>query len=157
MIFKYSLPSYCQSFDKFFQQVHSVGQNLMSASCSTPVWMAPPVSTCSMALSVSAAQDGQVSVLSFFNQKDFNILPDMSVRCLVKGDLLILYIWDQTNYCAIIAGVACSIDEDDCAKEPCSNGGSCVDLLGGYRCACRLGFRGEYHTVYMGMAITTHF
>lgn len=35
------------------------------------------------------------------------------------------------------------INIDDCYSEACSNGGTCVDLVGGYYCLCPSPFRGE--------------
>lgn len=32
---------------------------------------------------------------------------------------------------------------DDCAPAPCQNGGTCVDLVGGYRCDCKAGYTGS--------------
>ena len=40
-------------------------------------------------------------------------------------------------------GVTCEIDIDECASEPCKNGGTCVDLPGEYECICgTTGFEG---------------
>ena len=33
-------------------------------------------------------------------------------------------------------------DVDECASSPCQNGGSCVDIIYGYYCACKSGFHG---------------
>jgi hypothetical protein len=32
--------------------------------------------------------------------------------------------------------VLCETDVDECASDPCLNGGSCVDLPGGFTCVC---------------------
>lgn len=34
-------------------------------------------------------------------------------------------------------------DNDECASSPCSNGGTCVDLVNGFRCKCNPGFAGK--------------
>ena len=36
----------------------------------------------------------------------------------------------------IVSGATCQIDVDDCAVNPCLNGGTCYDLVNGYRCTC---------------------
>ena len=32
---------------------------------------------------------------------------------------------------------------DDCAANPCKNGGSCFDFVNEYKCICHLGFEGK--------------
>ena len=34
-------------------------------------------------------------------------------------------------------------DEDDCASDPCENGGTCVDEVNSYSCTCDPGFTGQ--------------
>ena len=34
-------------------------------------------------------------------------------------------------------------DIDECQNNPCLNGGTCEDLLGGFQCECRDGFKGD--------------
>ena len=34
-------------------------------------------------------------------------------------------------------------DIDECASNPCDNGGTCDDLVNGYRCQCADGYTGE--------------
>ena len=36
-----------------------------------------------------------------------------------------------------------TIDIDDCADEPCQNGGTCVDQVNGFVCMCEDGFEGD--------------
>ena len=33
-------------------------------------------------------------------------------------------------------------DVDECASDPCDNGGSCDDMVAGYNCTCAAGFTG---------------
>jgi hypothetical protein len=40
------------------------------------------------------------------------------------------------------SGVLCERNTDDCADEPCQNGGHCVDGLDSYQCMCAPGFEG---------------
>lgn len=34
-------------------------------------------------------------------------------------------------------------DEDNCASNPCMNGGFCVDSIGQYVCHCSIGYSGD--------------
>lgn len=38
------------------------------------------------------------------------------------------------------AGKMCNINIDECAINPCHNGGTCVDGVNGFTCLCREGF-----------------
>ncbi|XP_038601831.1 protein crumbs homolog 2 [Tachyglossus aculeatus] len=40
------------------------------------------------------------------------------------------------------AGADCSVDVDECASQPCVNGGHCQDLVDGFRCHCLPGYSG---------------
>ncbi|MGE3459754.1 MAG: hypothetical protein AB7O24_31880 [Kofleriaceae bacterium] len=40
-------------------------------------------------------------------------------------------------------GPLCSFESDECAAQPCMNGGECHDRIAGYSCTCRDGFEGE--------------
>ena len=44
--------------------------------------------------------------------------------------------------CAITYNVITS-DIDECASNPCDNGGTCDDLLNNYQCQCVIGYTGE--------------
>lgn len=41
------------------------------------------------------------------------------------------------------SGEACENNIDDCATEPCLNGGTCRDEVGGFKCACQQGWAGD--------------
>ena len=34
-------------------------------------------------------------------------------------------------------------DINECSPDPCKNGGTCVDLVGSYRCNCKTGYSGD--------------
>ncbi|XP_039297622.1 uncharacterized protein LOC111045476 isoform X2 [Nilaparvata lugens] len=40
-------------------------------------------------------------------------------------------------------GVECETDIDECASDPCLNGGTCIDEVDAFFCECRNGFKGE--------------
>ncbi|XP_050984738.1 protocadherin Fat 4 [Labeo rohita] len=44
-------------------------------------------------------------------------------------------------------GDACELDFDECAKEPCENGGNCYNNPGTYFCLCKDGFSGPHCTI----------
>lgn len=37
----------------------------------------------------------------------------------------------------------CETNIDDCAVNPCNNGGSCIDLVNDYMCVCSLPYTGQ--------------
>ena len=51
-------------------------------------------------------------------------------------DMLLLAIGD----CDL--GTHCELNVDDCASNPCKNGGQCVDGVAEYECRCLPGFQG---------------
>ena len=40
-------------------------------------------------------------------------------------------------------GTNCETDIDECADDPCENGGTCHDLIGVYNCTCAPGYVGD--------------
>ena len=38
--------------------------------------------------------------------------------------------------------VSLSVDINECASHPCKNGGTCSDLVNGYKCSCKPGYTG---------------
>ena len=42
------------------------------------------------------------------------------------------------------SGVNCQDNIDDCAVNPCQNGGTCIDFVGDYKCYCLAGFTGTH-------------
>lgn len=45
------------------------------------------------------------------------------------------------------AGVNCDVDKDECESNPCQQGGTCENLVNGYKCTCVKGFKGEEKSV----------
>ncbi len=39
-------------------------------------------------------------------------------------------------------GVLCQTDIDECQSQPCTNGGTCTDLVNRFNCTCLIGFTG---------------
>ena len=48
-------------------------------------------------------------------------------------------------------------DIDECRTRPCLNGGTCENLVGSYRCKCKLGFLGKYCETGKYLAIHAKF
>ena len=40
-------------------------------------------------------------------------------------------------------GINCEVDKNECLSNPCQNGGTCDNLVNGYRCTCKKGFKGD--------------
>lgn len=45
-------------------------------------------------------------------------------------------------------GINCEVDKNECLSNPCQNGGTCDNLVNGYRCTCKKGFKGENRSAY---------
>ncbi|KAK6035642.1 EGF-like domain protein, partial [Cooperia oncophora] len=58
---------------------------------------------------------------------------------------------NNTNTCVcppMYQGLFCEKDVDECSMaNPCENGGTCVNLDGGFECACTAAFEGELCTI----------
>ena len=48
--------------------------------------------------------------------------------------------------------LACNFNNDDCAPNPCQNGGTCTDGANSYTCTCAAGFTGANCEVNNGCA-----
>lgn len=48
-------------------------------------------------------------------------------------------------------GSRCETNIDDCASNPCRNGGTCFDRINNYSCTCTLGFSGKDCTVHASL------
>ncbi|KAK2181409.1 hypothetical protein NP493_400g02051 [Ridgeia piscesae] len=61
-------------------------------------------------------------------------LHDLSIYCTIA--LLMVSTWIRRN------STKCPFDIDECASNPCLNGGTCLDRLDGFTCECTYGFTG---------------
>lgn len=40
-------------------------------------------------------------------------------------------------------GTQCEININECESESCLNGGTCIDMINGFKCVCAIGFTGS--------------
>lgn len=64
-------------------------------------------------------------------------------RSATKSCPCFCYDLSQSSCVVFFTGRDCHTDIDDCASNPCKNGGECVDKVNGYRCICPVGFTGH--------------
>ena len=64
--------------------------------------------------------------------------------CSGNGDCL--YVSEYETQCSCDDGYTdsdCSTDIDDCASDPCANGGTCEDYVDGFHCICDSPWTGD--------------
>ena len=62
--------------------------------------------------------------------------PPFSFPAVAVEDDVIAFLESETG------GNNCDVNADDCNPNPCQNGGTCTDDVGGYICTCQPGFTG---------------
>ena len=45
-------------------------------------------------------------------------------------------------FCKVLPFPLMLLDIDDCSKNPCKNGGTCIDGIKSYQCKCADGYKG---------------
>lgn len=54
--------------------------------------------------------------------------------------LRMMYAASFVRLCGFCTGTMCNINIDECAINPCHNGGTCVDGVNGFTCLCPDGY-----------------
>lgn len=58
--------------------------------------------------------------------------------------MFLLYSSFVLFHVVFVVGNFCEVNIDECISSPCLHNATCVDLLHGYECVCKLGFTGLY-------------
>ena len=122
----------------------------------TVLWSTPFARPWNLTMSVTAAGD------TFTLSIDDNVLGTVTDAAIPNGSIGLF-----TSFCAqssfddvvvepatnvgavctpcqvVYDGGDCTVEIDECAPEPCQNGGTCTDGLGAFTCACAPGFSGD--------------
>ena len=78
---------------------------------------------------------------------DFHALASQALE-VSKDNFLAMSVWHipsavDESVSTFISGNLCEIEIDECVGNPCANGGTCVDLVNGYRCSCTPEYMGK--------------
>lgn len=66
--------------------------------------------------------------------------------CVSDLKSYLLLCWGHANIRLFVyncLGMRCTEDVNECKKNPCKNGGNCINSQGSYRCICRPGYSGH--------------
>ena len=95
----------------------------------------------------------QVGYQNSFEKRQV-LLMNKEGRCVVHGRSQVHYIHHRllrmgnVMYCCQISHFHItyffSADINECASNPCLNGGTCTDLVNGYECTCAPGWTGDF-------------
>ncbi len=69
-----------------------------------------------------------------------NLLGSNCFRTRVEISIYCVY-W-MNKFIFPMFSIFCLLDINDCAKNPCLNGGRCVDKVNSYQCICKTGYSG---------------